>query len=114
MNGAGGSPDRGVDQSGTAVGPDGYHSRMTELPAEIGPPAEHGHDVIHLGGQVAVVVPLEEYRRLRELERRALLTAQADAEERAALADYRAQQHAGNVTAIPQAELRQRLGLAAQ
>ena len=29
------------------------------------------HDVIHLGGQAAVVVPVDEYRRLRALERRA-------------------------------------------
>jgi hypothetical protein len=29
------------------------------------------HDVIHLGGETAVVVPVDEYRRLRALERRA-------------------------------------------
>jgi hypothetical protein len=27
------------------------------------------HDVIHLGGEAAVVVPMDEYRRLRALER---------------------------------------------
>ena len=41
------------------------------------------HDVIHLGGETAVVVPMDEYRRLRALERRAsaedLEAAEADA-----------------------------------
>jgi hypothetical protein len=30
-----------------------------------------GHDVIHLGGEAAVVVPVDEYRKLKALERRA-------------------------------------------
>ena len=41
------------------------------------------HDVIHLGGEAAVVVPMDEYRRLRALELRAsaedLEAAEADA-----------------------------------
>jgi hypothetical protein len=41
------------------------------------------HDVIHLGGETAVVVPLDEYRRLKALERRPsaedLDAAEADA-----------------------------------
>jgi hypothetical protein len=41
------------------------------------------HDVIHLGGETAVVLPLHEYRRLSALERRAsaedLEAAEADA-----------------------------------
>jgi hypothetical protein len=41
------------------------------------------HDAIHLGGETAVVVPLDEYRRLKALERRAsaedLDAAEADA-----------------------------------
>jgi hypothetical protein len=50
-----------------------------------GQPAEFGdqHDLIHLGGETAVVVPVDEYRRLRALERRAseedLDAAEADA-----------------------------------
>src|SRR5690349_17689403 len=62
---------------------------MTELPVG------DDHQVIRLGGEAAVVVPLDEYRRLRELERRAQLAEQADAEEAEALAEYRAQQDAG-------------------
>jgi hypothetical protein len=48
-------------------------------------PAEHQdqHEVIHLGGETAVVVPIDEYRRMRALERRAspedLDAAEADA-----------------------------------
>jgi hypothetical protein len=36
-------------------------------------PAEYGdqYDLIHLGGEPAVVVPVDEYRQLRSLERRA-------------------------------------------
>jgi PHD/YefM family antitoxin component YafN of YafNO toxin-antitoxin module len=78
---------------------------MTELPVG------DDHQVIRLGGEAAVVVPLDEYRRLRELERRAQLAEQADAEEAEALAEYRAQQDAGAVTAIPQDEVRRRFGL---
>jgi len=44
-----------------------------------------------------VVVPLAEYRELRHDARRARLIEQADAEEVAALAEYRAQQAAGAV-----------------
>ena len=48
-------------------------------------PAEYGdqYDLVHLGGETAVVVPVAEYRRLRALERRAsaedLDVAEADA-----------------------------------
>lgn len=78
---------------------------MTELPVG------DDHQVIRLGDEAAVVVPLEEYRRLRELERCADLVEKADAEEAEALAEYRAQQKAGTVTAVPQNEVRRRFGL---
>jgi hypothetical protein len=81
---------------------------MSELPAG------DLHSVIHLGGQTAVVVPLEEYRRLRELERNAQLAEQADVEEAAALAEYRAQQQAGTIVSVPQDEVRRRFGLMAR
>jgi hypothetical protein len=81
---------------------------MTELPVD------DQHEVIHLGGQAAVVVPIDEYTRLRDAERQARLTAQADAEEAEALAEYRAHQKAGTVVALPQGEVRQRFGLARQ
>ena len=72
------------------------------------------HQVIRLGGETAVVVPLEEYRKLRELERRAQLAEQADADEAEALTEYREQQAAGAVAVVPQDEVRRRFGLAAQ
>jgi hypothetical protein len=78
---------------------------MTELPAG------DDHEVIYLRGQAAVVVPIEEYRRLRGLEQQARRSEQADAEEAAALVEYRAQQRAGTVVAVPQDEVRRRFGL---
>jgi Arc/MetJ family transcription regulator len=78
---------------------------MTELPAD------DPHEVIHLGDEVAVVAPLNEYRQLYRDALRAQLIEQADAEEAAALAEYRAQQADGTVTTVSQAEVRRRLGL---
>jgi len=46
---------------------------MTELPAD------DPHEVIHLGDQAAVVVPLDEYRQLRQEALRARLIEQNDA-----------------------------------
>jgi hypothetical protein len=77
---------------------------MTELPA--GDP----HEVIHLVDEAAVVVPLAEYRQLRHDARRTRLIGQADVEEAAARAEYRAQQAAGPVRTVPQAEVRRRFG----
>jgi hypothetical protein len=52
---------------------------VTAQPAE----AFDQHDVIHLGGETAIVVPVDEYRKLRALERLAspdeLEAAEADA-----------------------------------
>jgi hypothetical protein len=56
----------------------------------------------------------ERYRQLRHDARRTRLIEQADAEEAAALAEYRAQQAAGPVKTVPQAEVRRRFGLAAR
>jgi hypothetical protein len=81
---------------------------MIELPA--GDP----HEVIHLGDETAVVVPLDEYRQLRHDALRARLIEQADAEEAAALAEYRTQQADGTVMTVPQAEVRRRFGMAAR
>ncbi len=77
---------------------------MSELPAN------DPHEVIHLGEQAAVVVPLGEYRYMREEAARAQLIEQADAEEASALAEYRAHQEAGTVATVPQSEVRRRLG----
>ena len=81
---------------------------MSELPSD-----DH-HEVIHLGEETAVVVPLDEYRRLRHDALRVRLIEQADEEEAAALASYRAQQAVGAAVTVPQAEVRRRFGLAAR
>lgn len=77
-------------------------------------PASDPHEVIHLGAEAAVIVPLSEYRQLRDEAQRARLIEQADADEAAALAEYRTQKAAGTVETVPQAEVRRRFGLAAR
>ncbi len=47
------------------------------------------HDVIHLGGEAAVVVPVDEYRRLRALEQRASADDLEAAEAAAVLQAHR-------------------------
>lgn len=82
---------------------------MTELPEE------DPHEVIHLGGQTAVVLPLAEYQRLRALERQAAAEAIVDGEAHAALDDYQARKAAGTLgPGVPHDEVRRRLGLAAR
>jgi hypothetical protein len=52
-------------------------------------PSEHdGHDVIHLGGEAAVVVPMHEYRTLKALKDRAAPGELDEAETEAAIAEY--------------------------
>jgi hypothetical protein len=53
------------------------------------PPDSGAHDVIHLGGEAAVVVPLAEYRRLRALARLASPDDLDGAEAAAAIEEYR-------------------------
>ena len=60
-------------------------------------PAESGddHDVIHLGGETAVVVPLQEYGMLAALRKRASAEEIAEAEIDAAIAEHEAWKAAG-------------------
>jgi hypothetical protein len=59
-------------------------------------PSEHdGHDVIRLGGQTAVVVPLSEYRVLKALRDHATARALEEAELDAAIAEHEAWRTAG-------------------
>jgi hypothetical protein len=52
-------------------------------------PSEHdGHDVIHLGGEAAVVVPMHEYRTMKALKDRAAPDELDEAETDAAIAAY--------------------------
>jgi hypothetical protein len=75
---------------------------MSELPAG------DTHDVIHRGGQVvAVVVPIEEYRQLRQ----AMQEQQVNEEFDAARASYLGRREAGAVRYVSHGEAGRRLGL---
>jgi len=86
---------------------------MTAEPA--GPVLEPGtqpYEVIHLGGQAAVIVPLAEFLRLQALERGATPQALRDAEDAAAAQEWLVRDAASEVSYVPMAEVRRRLGLA--
>lgn len=69
------------------------------------------YEVIHLGGQAAVIVPLAEFLRLRHLESTASVQALEDAEDAAAAEDWHAREARGETTYVALAEVRRRLGL---
>ena len=59
-------------------------------------PSEHdGHDVIRLGGETAVVVPMHEYYTLKALRDRASAEQVEEAEIDAAIAEHEAWKAAG-------------------
>jgi hypothetical protein len=62
------------------------------------------YEVIHLGGEVAAIVPLTELRRLRALERHASPEALEEAEIEATLASYREWAAAGRPGAVSHEE----------
>ena len=80
------------------------------MTAQFAEPAGLGqHEVIHLGGEAAVVVPVAEYRRLRALEQLASPRELAGAEAAATLEEYREWSAAGRPGAIPHARARKLL-----
>ena len=82
---------------------------MSAQPA--GPAANGPHEMIHLGGETAVVLPLAEYRRLRALEQLASPHEREGAEPAAALEEYREWSAAGRPGAISHEQARRlRLG----
>lgn len=86
---------------------EGTVGAMTAQPAGsagVGP-----HQVIHLGGESAVVVPVAEYRRLRALEQLASPQEREDAETAAALEEYREWSAAGRPGAISHEQARRLL-----
>ncbi|MGH3199022.1 MAG: hypothetical protein ACRDNT_24570 [Streptosporangiaceae bacterium] len=88
---------------------------MTAQPADRIPatgPGTGPYEVIHLGGQAAVVVPVADFLRLRALEQAASPQELEDAEDEAALADWRARDTAGRTSYVPHDEVLRRLGLA--
>lgn len=70
------------------------------------------YEVIHLGDQAAVVVPLSDFMRLRALERLASTGEPEEAGDAAALQAWQARKAAGQASCEPAEEVKQRLGLA--
>ena len=83
---------------------------MTAEPAAPGPDIGP-YEVIHLGGQAAVVVPVADFLRLRALERAASSQELEDAEDTAAMLEWKARDAAGQTTFVPADKARRRLGL---
>jgi hypothetical protein len=70
------------------------------------------YEVIHLGGQAAVVVPLADIMRLRAFERIASANELEEAEDAAALQDWKAREAVGQTKYVPADEMRHLLDLA--
>lgn len=86
---------------------------MTAQPVSQVPSQDTGsYEVIHLGDQAAVVVPLGDFMRLRALEQLASAEELEEAEDAAALQDWKVREAAGQTSYVPVAEVKQRLGLA--
>ena len=83
---------------------------MTAQPEGPGPDTG-SYEVIHLGGQAAVVVPVADFLRLRALERAAAPQELEDAEDTAAILEWKARDAAGQTTFVPAEEARRRLGM---
>jgi hypothetical protein len=83
---------------------------MTAQPAEPGPDTG-SYELIHLGGQAAAVVPVADFLRLRALEQAASPQELEDAEDTAAVLEWKARDAAGQTTFVPADEARRRLGM---
>jgi hypothetical protein len=75
----------------------GYGGGMTAQPTSI---PDEPYEVIHLGGEVAAIVPLSELRRLQAVERRAPAALLEQAEIEATLAAHREWVAAGRPGAV--------------
>jgi hypothetical protein len=85
---------------------------MAAQPTEPDPgPVTGSYDVIHLGDQSAVVVPMDDFLRLRALEEAAPVEVLEDAEDMAALRSWETREAAGATSYTPLSEVRRRLGL---
>ena len=69
--------------------------------------------MIHLGGQAAVVVPVADFLRMRALEQAATPAELEDAEDTAAVLEWKARDAISQTTFVPAAEARRRLGFPA-
>ena len=81
---------------------------MTAQPADRNPasgPDTGSYEVIPLAGQAVVVVPVSDFLRLQALEQAAGPQELEDAEDKAALADWRAREAAGQTSYVPHDEV---------
>lgn len=85
---------------------------MTAQPDTPGPDTG-SYEVIHLGGQAAVVVPVADFLRMRALEQAATPAELEDAEDTAAVLAWKARDAISQTTFVPAAEARRRLGFPA-
>jgi len=83
---------------------------MTAQP-EVPGPDTGSYEVIHLGGQAAVVVSMDVFLRLRALERSAAAQELGDAEDTAAILERKARDAAGQTTFVTAEEARRRLDM---
>ena len=83
---------------------------MTARPDTPGPDTG-SYEVIHLGGQAAVVVPVADFLQLRAHKQAATPAKLEDAEDTAAALEWKARDVAGQTRFVPAAEARRRLGL---
>jgi hypothetical protein len=83
---------------------------MTAQPEGAGPDTG-SYEVIHLGDQAAVVVPVADFLRLRALEQAATPQELEDAEDSAAVLEWKARDVAGQTRFVPAAEARRRLSM---
>ena len=82
---------------------------MTAQPDRPGPDTG-SYEVIHLGDQAAVV-PVADFLRLRALEKAATAAELEDAEDTAAVLEWKVRDAAGQTTFVPASEARRRLGI---
>jgi len=83
---------------------------MAAQPAAPGPDTG-SYELIHLGGQAAVVVPVADFLRLRALEQAASPQELEDAEDTAAVLEWKARDTVGQTTFVSADEARRRLGM---
>jgi hypothetical protein len=83
---------------------------MTAQPEGPGPDTG-SYEVIHLGDKAAVVVPVADFLRLRALEQAATPQELEDAEDSAAVLEWKARDVAGQTRFVPADEARRRLSM---
>lgn len=84
---------------------------MTAQPIQPDQPDTGSYDVIHLGGSAAVVVPMNDFLRLRALEEQASSQELEDAEDLAALREWQVRERDGRTSYNSVDEVYAQLGL---